>query len=92
MLSRSSFFAGEPVTERDIADVDHVQAGIYICRHCAGEEIQHDLAGGCRFEVAISHGRGGIHDDNRETGTREIQSNLLGQKFGTFICAGHFLK
>ena len=56
------------------------------------EKIEHDLAGGRGLEIAIAHGRGGIDDDDRKTGAREIERYLLGEKFGSLVSARHFME
>ena len=77
------------MAEGGVAHIDYVDASVDEGGHGAFEEVDHDLAGGCRFDVVIADGGGGVYDDDGESTACKFQGYHFSQELGALVIARH---
>ena len=89
-FSDHAAFESQQMAGRHIVDVDDVEAAIDVGRYAARGGLDDHPPRGRRLDVAGTHRRGGIDDDNGDTLVRDQTADLrLGPKLGLFVGADH---
>ena len=75
----------EQMAVSDIANVDHVQAGVDIRRHSAVQKIDNDLSRRRGLDIELANRRGRIHDHDRQSARGGALHDLLRHRFALFV-------
>src|ERR1700676_654366 len=76
----------------DVIDVHYVEARIDIRRHSARGGVEHQLTCRCGLDVARTHGRRWIDDDDGHAGPRRLACHFFRKELRAFVMADHVVQ
>src|SRR5215467_13190667 len=79
------------MSPRNVFDVNDIEPGVYISRHLACQESEHNLTGGSRLYVKWADRSRWVNNDDILALTGSFESFLFSKVLGLFVVAYEFL-